>query len=204
VWGCAVGLFGNRSYEEFATILQAANAAFGKGGPDGWTQLKMSDLGIDQFGDTFTSPNGRGKAIVLEKDDELIVAFRGSDKWSDIKDYDKISAVKSYSRQFDKLMEKVAKYQDENDLHTTFTGISLGGAVTNIVAEKAATSGMMPPRIRRSSVFPAPISPTTGNATCSISAFRMTRSTASFPAAGIRGRRISRRRISLSTSTSAA
>jgi Ca2+-binding RTX toxin-like protein len=137
VWGCAVGLFGNRSYEEFATILQAANAAFGKGGPDGWTQLKMSDLGIDQFGDTFTSPNGRGKAIVLEKDDELIVAFRGSDKWSDIKDYDKISAVKSYSRQFDKLMEKVAKYQDENDLHTTFTGISLGGAVTNIVAEKA-------------------------------------------------------------------
>ena len=58
-----MGLFGNRSYEEFATILQAANAAFGKGGPDGWTQLKMSDLGIDQFGDTFTSPNGRGKAI---------------------------------------------------------------------------------------------------------------------------------------------
>src|SRR5688500_17632094 len=34
-WGGVVGLFGNRSYEEFATILQAANAAFGKGGPNG-------------------------------------------------------------------------------------------------------------------------------------------------------------------------
>ena len=135
--GGVVSLFGNRSYEEFTTILEAANAAFGKEGPNGWTQLKMSDLGIDQFGDTFTSRNGRGKAIVLEKDDELIVAFRGSDKWSDLKDYDKISMVKSYSRQFDKLLEKVAKYQADNDLHTTFTGISLGGAVTNIVAAKA-------------------------------------------------------------------
>ena len=135
--GGVVSLFGDRSYEEFTTILEAANAAFGKSGPNGWTQLKMSDLGIDQFGDTFTSRNGRGKAIVLEKDDELIVAFRGSDKWSDLKDYDKISVVKSYSRQFDKLLEKVAKYQGDNDLHTTFTGISLGGAVTNIVAAKA-------------------------------------------------------------------
>lgn len=132
-----MGLFGNRSYEEFATILQAANAAFGKSGPNGWTQLKMPELGIDQFGDTFTSRNGRGKAIVLEKEGELIVAFRGSDKWSDIKDYDHISIVKSYSRQFDKLMEKVANYQEKHDLHTTFTGISLGGAVTNIVADKA-------------------------------------------------------------------
>lgn len=132
-----MGLFGDRSYEEFGTILQAANAAFGKSGPDGWTQLKMSDLGIDQFGDTYSSPNGRGKAIVLEKDSELIVAFRGSDKFSDIRDYDKISAVKSYVRQFDRLLEKVADYQEKNDLHTTFTGISLGGAVTNIVADKA-------------------------------------------------------------------
>jgi Ca2+-binding RTX toxin-like protein len=132
-----VSLFGYRSFEEFSVLLKAANAAFGKEAPNGWGQLKMSDLGIDQFGDTFTSRNGRGKAIVLEKEGELIVAFRGSDKWSDIKDYDKISFVKSYSRQFDKLMEKVAKYQEENDLHTTFTGISLGGAVTNIVADKA-------------------------------------------------------------------
>jgi Ca2+-binding RTX toxin-like protein len=136
-WGAVVGLFGDRTYEEFATILQAANAAFGKSGPNGWAQLKMSEIGIDQFGDVFTSRNGRGKAIVLEKDGELIVAFRGTDKWSDLKDYDKISVVKSYSRQFDKLMEQVAKYQDEHDLHTTFTGISLGGAVTNIVAAKA-------------------------------------------------------------------
>ena len=132
-----MGLFGDRSYEEFMSILGAANAAFGKGAPNGWAQLKMSDLGIDQFGDTFTSRNGRGKAVVLEKDGELIVGFRGTDKWSDLKDYDNISVVKSYSRQFDKLMEKVAKYQEEHDLHTTFTGISLGGAVTNIVADKA-------------------------------------------------------------------
>lgn len=133
-----MGLFGKRSFEEFAVILQAANAAFGKSGPNGWTQLKMSDLGIDQNGDIFTSPNHRGKAIVLEKDGELIVAFRGTDKKNDLKDYDHISVSKSYTQQFDRLLNKVAQYQEENDLHTTFTGISLGGAVTNIVAEKAA------------------------------------------------------------------
>ncbi|MGV3548364.1 calcium-binding protein [Rhizobium sp.] len=133
-----MGLFGKRSFEEFGVILQAANAAFGKDGPSGWTQLKMSDLNINQTGDTFTSPNGRGKAIVLEKDGELIVAFRGTDKKSDIKDYDGIAVSKSYSKQFDKLLDKVAAYQEENDLHTTFTGISLGGAVTNIIAERAA------------------------------------------------------------------
>ena len=55
-----MGLFGDRSYAEFGVLLQAANAAFGKHAPGGWTQLKMSDLGIDQSGDTFTSRNGRG------------------------------------------------------------------------------------------------------------------------------------------------
>ena len=132
-----MGLFGNHSFAEFGTLLRAANAAFGKSAPAGWTQLRMSDLGIDQSGDTFTSRNGRGKAIVLEKEDQLIVAFRGTDKWNDIKDYDNISFVKSYSRQFDKLLDKVAKYQDAHDKETTFTGISLGAAVTNIIADKA-------------------------------------------------------------------
>ena len=133
-----MSLFGDRSYAEFAVILEAANAAFGKSAPDGWTQLKMSELGIGQSGDTFTSPNGRGKAIVLEKDGELMVGFRGTDKLNDIKDYDNISLVKNYPRQFDELLDAVAEYQAEFDLHTTFTGISLGGAATNIVADKAA------------------------------------------------------------------
>jgi len=132
-----LGIFGNRDYDEFVTLLHAANAAFGKDAPNGWTQLKMSDLGIKQNGDTFTSPNNRGKAIVLEQDDQLIVAFRGTDKLNDIKDYYDISAVKSYSKQFDKLLEAVKVYQNKNDMETTFTGISLGGAVTNIIADKA-------------------------------------------------------------------
>lgn len=132
-----VGLFGDRSYEEFATILYAANAAFGKAGPSGWTQLKMSDIGIKQNGDTYTSPNNRGKAIVLQQDDQLIVAFRGTDKFNDIEDYYDISAVKSYARQFDKLLDALKVYQNSNGLETTFTGISLGGAVTNIIADKS-------------------------------------------------------------------
>ena len=132
-----MGIFGNRDYDEFVTLLHAANAAFGKAAPNGWTQLKMSDLGIKQNGDTYTSPNNRGKAIVLEQGDQLIVAFRGTDKLNDIKDYYDISAVKSYSKQFDKLLEAVKTYQNQNDLETTFTGISLGGAVTNIIADKA-------------------------------------------------------------------
>lgn len=132
-----MGIFGNRDYDEFVTLLHSANAAFGKAGPEGWTQLKMSDLGINQNGDTYTSPNNRGKAIVLEQDDQLIVAFRGTDKLNDIKDYYDISAVKSYAKQFDKLMDAVKLYQTKNDMETTFTGISLGGAVTNIIADKA-------------------------------------------------------------------
>ena len=135
--GLVLGIFGNRDYAEFATLLHAANAAFGKSGPAGWTQLKMSDLGIKQNGDTFTSPNNRGKAIVLQQDDQLIVAFRGTDKLNDIKDYYDISAVKSYSKQFSKLLDAVKTYQSAYDLQTTFTGISLGGAVTNIIADKA-------------------------------------------------------------------
>lgn len=132
-----MGIFGNRSYAEFVTLLQAANTAFGKAAPDGWTQLKMSDLGIGQNGDTFTSPNNRGKAVVLEQGDQLIVAFRGTDKLNDIEDYYDISIVKSYSKQFAKLLDAVKEYQADNDLETTFTGISLGGAVTNIIADKA-------------------------------------------------------------------
>ena len=133
-----MSLFGRLDIQEFATVLRTAVAAFGKvDPPHGWDALKMSALGIDQFGTTFTSHNGRGKAIVTEADGQLIVSFRGTDKFNDYKDYDNISLSHSYFQQFQPLLKAVARYADKTDAEITFTGVSLGGAVVNILADKA-------------------------------------------------------------------
>ncbi len=133
-----MSLFGDLSLVEFETALRSAIASFGhRNPPIGYDSLKMQDLGIDQNGTTFTSRNGRGKAIVLQQDNELIVAFRGTDHLNDIKDYDNISFSKNYCKQFQPLLNHVADYARDGDLHVTFTGASLGGAVTNIIADRA-------------------------------------------------------------------
>ena len=135
-----MSLFGYLDLEEFATIYRVAVASYGKADvPQGSVALTMAELGIDNQGnDTiFTSKNGRGKAIVAEFEGELVVGFRGTDKYNDIKDYNNISLTKNYFKQFERLIEAVKDYSQENDLDVTFTGISLGGAVTNIIADRA-------------------------------------------------------------------
>jgi Ca2+-binding RTX toxin-like protein len=135
-----MSLFGKLDLSEFATALRNAAAAFGKVDPAaGYDLLHMHDLNIDQGGSTFTSRNGRGKAIVAQNGDELVVAFRGSDHLNDVLDYDSISVTKSYYKQFEILLKRVADYARDGDLHVTFTGFSLGGAVTNIIADRADT-----------------------------------------------------------------
>jgi hypothetical protein len=135
-----MSLFGSFDLGDFAIALRSAAAAFGKvAPPHGFDALAMYDLGIDQGGTTFTSRNGRGKAIVVQKDGELVVAFRGTDHLNDALDYDNISVTKSYFKQFERLLDKVADYARDGDLHVTFTGVSLGGAVTNIIADHADT-----------------------------------------------------------------
>lgn len=133
-----MSLFGDLDLGEFAIALRSAAASFGHvKPPEGFDALKMQDLGINQNGTTYTSKSGRGKAIVVQKDDELVVAFRGTDHANDIKDYDNISFTKNYYKQFESLLKHVADYSWENGLHVTFTGASLGGAVTNIIADHA-------------------------------------------------------------------
>jgi Ca2+-binding RTX toxin-like protein len=133
-----MSLFGDLSLDEFAIALRSALASYGHvNPPQGFDALKMHDLGIDQNGTTYTSKSGRGKAIVVQQDDELIVAFRGTDHFNDIQDYDNISVTKGYYKQFQSLLNHVADYAKEGGLHVTFTGISLGGAVTNIIADHA-------------------------------------------------------------------
>lgn len=133
-----MGLFGHFSYLEFSNAMRTSVFAFNKGKPPaGFEPVRLHDLGIDQQGIFFTSPNGRGKAVVVSDGNELIVGFRGTDKSNDIRDYDNISFAKNYVRQFEPLLRKVADYARDNDLHVTFTGASLGGAVTNIVADRA-------------------------------------------------------------------
>jgi Ca2+-binding RTX toxin-like protein len=130
-----MSLFGKYDLEEFSTLLRHATFAFGKGSTaPGWDALDMDELGIDQSGTTFTSRNRRGKAVVVENGDELMVAFRGTDKRNDFYDYDNISITRNYYKQFAPLLERVADYAEENGQHVTFTGISLGGAVVNMIA----------------------------------------------------------------------
>jgi Ca2+-binding RTX toxin-like protein len=136
-----MSLFGDLDLAQFATIYRVAVASYGKAEPPaGFEALTMSELGIDSQGDKtiFTSKNGRGKAIVTEFNGELIVGFRGTDKFNDYKDYDNISFSGKYYKQFEPLIEAVAAYKTENDLNVTFTGISLGGAVANIIADRSA------------------------------------------------------------------
>jgi hypothetical protein len=133
-----MSLFGDLSLDEFAIALRSAVASFGHVNPPaGYEALRMQDLGINQNGTTYTSSSGRGKAIVVQQDDELVVAFRGTDHFNDVQDYDNISISKNYFKQFQSLLKHVADYAREGDLHVTFTGASLGGAVANIIADHA-------------------------------------------------------------------
>jgi len=135
-----MSLFGDLDLAQFATVYRVAVASYGKAEPPaGFEALSMSDLGLEGDKTIFTSKNGRGKAIVTESaDGDLIVGFRGTDKFNDIKDYDNITFSGKYYRQFEPLIEAVAAYKKANDLDVTFTGISLGGAVANIIADKSA------------------------------------------------------------------
>jgi len=136
-----MSLFGDLDLAQFATVYRVAVASYGNAEPPaGFEALTMSELGIEGQGDKtiFTSRNGRGKAIVTESDGELIIGFRGTDKSSDLKDYDNITFSGKYYKQFEPLIEAVAAYNATRDLDVTFTGISLGGAVANIVADKSA------------------------------------------------------------------
>jgi Ca2+-binding RTX toxin-like protein len=135
-----MSLFGDLDLAEFATIYRVAVASYGKAEPPaGFEALAMSDLGLDGDKTIFTSKNGRGKAIVTESaGGELIVGFRGTDKFNDYKDYDNITLSGKYFKQFQPLIEAVIDYKNQHDLDVTFTGISLGGAVANIIADRAA------------------------------------------------------------------
>ncbi|MDB5523532.1 MAG: lipase [Rhizobium sp.] len=133
-----MSLFGDISHIEFANALRSAIASFGHvKPPEGFEALRMHELGIDQNGTTYTSRSGRGKAIVVQQDDELIVAFRGTDKFNDVKDYDNISFARNYYKQFESLLRHVADTVRQGDLHVTFTGASLGGAAVNVLADRA-------------------------------------------------------------------
>ena len=137
-----MSLFGDLDLEQFATVYRVAVASYGNAEPPaGFEALSMSeDLGLQNQGDKtiFTSRNGRGKAIVTQSDGELIIGFRGTDKFNDIKDYDNIAFSGKYYKQFEPLIEAVAAYKATHDLDVTFTGISLGGAVANIIADRSA------------------------------------------------------------------
>ena len=135
-----MSLFGNLDLDEFRTIYRVAVASYGKSEPpNGSEALAMADLGLTGHGDgtIFTSSNGRGKAIVARFEDQLVIGFRGTDKWNDLKDYNNISLSKNYFKEFQPLINAVAEYNESLDLDVTFTGISLGGAVTNIIADRA-------------------------------------------------------------------
>jgi hypothetical protein len=100
--------------------------------PAGWTVVTPQQLGVppQYWNGSFYYDTG-ASAIVLKQGNEWIVSFRGADEAIDFEHYKTIDL-------FRPLLAALAASVPGGD-HISFTGSSLGGAATNLVAEIAAT-----------------------------------------------------------------
>lgn len=129
-------------FDTCSVMGYASLAAFdGKPIPDGWNVVTPAALGLGsqyQDGNYFKNGNSGASAIVLEKDGEYIVAFRGTDDSADVANYMKLGNG-SYINFFTPLLNAVVATVPA-DAHISFTGASLGGGAVNNMANIAATA----------------------------------------------------------------
>jgi RTX calcium-binding nonapeptide repeat (4 copies) len=137
----------NISLDEVGLLGQASQAAFvGGTRPLGWTVVTPAELGLDpQYsdGDYFTDPTSGASAIVLKKDQEqgpssYIVAFRGADDPIDILHNPEL-LTGSYIHHYDPLLNALSAIA-LSGADFAFTGASLGGAATNLMANIAGSA----------------------------------------------------------------
>ncbi len=129
----------NTSLDEVGLLGQASQAAF-VGGiiPPGWTVLTPAQLGLgSQYTDGiyFTDPTSGASAIVLQQGSNYIVAFRGTDGLSDTLHYPEL-LTGTYIHHYDALLYALSANAPSGAAFA-FTGVSLGGAATNLMADIA-------------------------------------------------------------------
>ena len=129
----------NTSLDEVGLLGQASQAAF-PGGiiPPGWTVLTPAQLGLgSQYTDGiyFTDPTSGASAIVLQQGSNYIVAFRGTDGLSDTLHYPEL-LTGTYIHHYDPLLYALSATAPSGAAFA-FTGVSLGGAATNLMADIA-------------------------------------------------------------------
>jgi hypothetical protein len=129
----------NTSLDEVGLLGQASQAAF-VGGiiPSGWTVLTPAQFGLgSQYTDGiyFTDPTSGASAIVLQQGSNYIVAFRGTDGLSDTLRYPEL-LTGTYIHHYDPLLYALSANAPSGAAFA-FTGVSLGGGATNLLADIA-------------------------------------------------------------------
>src|SRR5262249_7548523 len=127
----------NISLDEVGLLGQASQAAFvGGNSPIGWTVVTPAQLGLDpQYsdGNYFTDPGSGASAIVLRQGfSSYIVAFRGADGLNDTLHFPEL-LTGSYIHHYDPLLNHL-KAIALSGADFAFTGASLGGGATNLMA----------------------------------------------------------------------
>ncbi|MEX2129695.1 MAG: type I secretion C-terminal target domain-containing protein [Xanthobacteraceae bacterium] len=132
----------NVSINEVKLFSEASRAAFDGGSiPSGWSVVTPGDLGLAaeyHDGNYFRGGSSGASAIVLKNGNEYIVSFRGTDGANDVSRYLELYTGK-YIDHFKPLLDALAA-QAPGDATFSFTGASLGGGATNLMAKIAASA----------------------------------------------------------------
>jgi hypothetical protein len=132
----------NISLDEVGLLEQASQAAFAGGNiPAGWNVVTPAQLGLaSQYSDGiyFTDPTSRASAIVLQQGSSYIVAFRGTDDSTDTQYFPELGTG-AYIHHYDPLLNGLIA-KAPSGASFAFTGASLGGGATNLMAEIAGSA----------------------------------------------------------------
>ena len=129
----------NVTLPEVDLLGQAARAAFAGGAvPAGWNVITPQQLGVPpQYWDGIYFTNNGASAIVLQQGSTWIVSFRGTDGSDDILQYPEL-VFGTYINHFQPLLNAVASNAPDGTSFY-FTGASLGGGATNLMADIAGS-----------------------------------------------------------------
>jgi Repeat of unknown function (DUF5648)/RTX calcium-binding nonapeptide repeat (4 copies) len=129
------------SLDEVGLLEQASQAAFVGGNiPAGWNVVTPAQLGLgSQYSDGiyFTDPTSRASAIVLQQGSNYVVAFRGTDDPIDTLYYPELFTG-AYIHHYDPLLNRLIAAAPPG-AGFAFTGASLGGGATNLMADIAGS-----------------------------------------------------------------
>ena len=132
----------NISLAEVGLLGQASRAAFVGGSiPVGWTVVTPAELGLPskyRAGNYFTDPNSDASAILLKQGNSYVVAFRGTDGDDDVLHYPELLNG-SYIHNYDPLLNRLSALA-LSGADFAFTGASLGGGATNLMAAIAGSA----------------------------------------------------------------